>query len=160
MSHDIIISCRISCDALGGYLLPGKGTLDFFFFALYRPNLDDLRPLKAKCGTFEHLWGSKTRFCTPVFFFFFFFFLKLLLPSCAVSTFFLLRVTYVAYQLNKNTNWKGRGQGQGGRNWEPTLAIGVVILALKKKKKLHLNSLSLFFHVGSLPPPTSCALSM
>ena len=43
-----------------------------FFFALYRPNFDDLRPLKAKIGTFEHLWGSKTWFCAADFSWFFY----------------------------------------------------------------------------------------
>ena len=38
-----------------------------FFFAQNRANFDDLRPLKAKTGTFEHLWGSKTRFAHPIF---------------------------------------------------------------------------------------------
>ena len=42
------------------------------FFALYRPNFDDLRPLKAKIGTFEHLWGSKTWFCAADFSWFFY----------------------------------------------------------------------------------------
>ena len=52
----------------GGYCLPGKGTLEFFFLPPFRANFDDLRPLKAKFDTFEHLWGSKTRFCAPRFF--------------------------------------------------------------------------------------------
>ena len=50
---------------ISGYCLPGKGTLEFFFSPLYRANFDDLRPFKAKFGTFEHLWGSKTWFCEP-----------------------------------------------------------------------------------------------
>ena len=33
----------------------------------FRANFDDLRPLKAKFGTFEHLWGSKTQFRVPQF---------------------------------------------------------------------------------------------
>ena len=49
----------------------GKG-LSKIFFALYRPNFDDLRPLKAKIGTFEHLWGSKTWFCAADFSWFFY----------------------------------------------------------------------------------------
>ena len=40
----------------------------FFFLPPFRANFDDLRPLKAKFDTFEHLWGSKTRFCAPRFF--------------------------------------------------------------------------------------------
>ena len=52
----------------GGYCLPGKGTLEFFFLPPFRANFDDLRPLKAKFGSFEHLWGSKTRFCAADFF--------------------------------------------------------------------------------------------
>ena len=50
---------------ISGYCLPGKGTLEFFFSPLYRANFDDLRPLKAKFDTFEHLWGSKTWFRAP-----------------------------------------------------------------------------------------------
>ena len=50
---------------ISGYCLPGKGTLEFFFSPLNRANFDDLRPFKAKFGTFEHLWGSKTWFCEP-----------------------------------------------------------------------------------------------
>ena len=50
---------------ISGYCLPGKGTLEFFFSPLKRANFDDLRPFKAKFGTFEHLWGSKTWFCEP-----------------------------------------------------------------------------------------------
>ena len=50
---------------ISGYCLPGKGTLEFFFSPLKRTNFDDLRPFKAKFGTFEHLWGSKTWFCEP-----------------------------------------------------------------------------------------------
>ena len=45
----------------------GKGTLENFFLPPFRANLDDLRPLKAKFGTFEHLWGSKTQFRVPQF---------------------------------------------------------------------------------------------
>ena len=54
-----------TASAPGGYCLPGKGTLEFFFLPLHRANFDDLRPLKAKFGTFEHLGGSKTRFREP-----------------------------------------------------------------------------------------------
>ena len=43
----------------------GKGLSNFFFSPLYRANFDDLRPLKAKFDTFEHLWGSKTWFRAP-----------------------------------------------------------------------------------------------
>ena len=43
----------------------GKGLSNFFFLPPLRANFDYLRPLKAKFGTFEHLWGSKTRFCAP-----------------------------------------------------------------------------------------------
>ena len=50
---------------ISGYCLPGKGTLEFFFSPQNRANFDDLRPFKAKFGTFEHLWGSKTWFCEP-----------------------------------------------------------------------------------------------
>ena len=50
---------------ISGYCLPGKGTLEFFFSPQNRANFDDLRPLKAKFDTFEHLWGSKTWFRAP-----------------------------------------------------------------------------------------------
>ena len=46
-------------------LPPRERDSRIFFFALYRANFDDLRPLKAKFGTFEHLWGSKNAILRP-----------------------------------------------------------------------------------------------
>ena len=60
-------TCHMTGVFAGGYCLPGKGTLEFFFLPPFRANFDDLRPLKAKFDTFEHLWGSITRFCAPDF---------------------------------------------------------------------------------------------
>ena len=40
---------------------------NFFFWAPKMANFDDLRPFKAKFGTFEHLWGSRTRLRAPRF---------------------------------------------------------------------------------------------
>ena len=44
-------------------LPPRERDSRIFFLPLERANFDDLRPLKAKFDAFEHLWGSKTRFC-------------------------------------------------------------------------------------------------
>ena len=46
-------------------LSPRERDSRIFFFAPKKANFDDLRPLKAKFDTFEHLWGSKTWFRAP-----------------------------------------------------------------------------------------------